>query len=275
LSRGSPLASLAASGRPLFYMRVSAVATVCSVLKSAAATPRFVRPAATSGAMWRSVSAPRAGARLPIRVNSARAFSAQSGAPSRSKAASAWPSLRAGKRGGPLCARRALRPRHGLVRVREAALLALANRAQVTRARGGPVGPRGFYGESSSSDPATWACVRRSSSRSAMTASSSAHTGSATMGAKANQPPFNPSRRAHPRDPRLPRTAASATETSPLSATPPTASKPLRMSHPEPAGRPPAMWFAGRTGSGRDRSVGRMEPQWREETAPFAGNSVV
>ena len=97
-------------------MRVSAVSTECSVRKRAAATSRLVRPSATSAAIRRSasVSSPREGARPPMRASSARVCSAQSGAPSRSKRASASSSVaRAAPR---FFARRCVRPSASSVR---------------------------------------------------------------------------------------------------------------------------------------------------------------
>ena len=72
--------------------------------KRAAATSRFVRPSATNRAIRRSasVSSPFDGARPPMRVSSTRVCSAQSGAPRRSKRASALSSVvRAGAPLGP------------------------------------------------------------------------------------------------------------------------------------------------------------------------------
>ena len=95
---------------------VSAVSTECSVRNSAAATSRLRRPSATSRAIRRSasVSSPREGARPPMRASSARVCSAQSGAPSVSKRASASSSV---ARAAPRClARRCVRPSASSVR---------------------------------------------------------------------------------------------------------------------------------------------------------------
>ena len=76
-------------------MRARCPSTVRSERKSAAATSRFVLPSATSAATRSSagVSAPGVAARPLMRFSSARARSAQSAAPMRSKASSASSSV--------------------------------------------------------------------------------------------------------------------------------------------------------------------------------------
>ena len=87
--------------------------------KRVAATSRFVRPSATSRAILdsASVSSSPAGVRPPMRASSARACSAQSGAPSRSK--------------------RARRPRGSCVRRRASSHGAASARGRAASARAG------------------------------------------------------------------------------------------------------------------------------------------